>query len=150
MGVNRGSTKLNLTPKEKYALGTYILAHCTIPPGEEFAKWDKESGGSDILVVERLKASIPKLTVFHVRNLRHSFDLKLEPARLKFVNPKRAEKLGEYEALRDKVEALAAHVHSCDARLKDQAERIRVLESEDRGFDLRLQSLEDKYTSPKK
>ena len=146
----KGSTKLNLTPKEKQALGTYILAHCSIPPGSEFAKWDEESGGSDISVAEKLKASIPKLTVFHVRYLRQSFDLKFEPTRLKFVNLKREEKLTDYQALRDKIEALAAHVHASDNLIKDQAERIRVLESEDRGLDLRMRALEDKYTAPKR
>ena len=136
MGSIRGSTKLNLTPKEKQALGTYILTHCAIPPGKEFAEWDDESGGSDVSVAEKLKASIPKLTVYHVRYLRQQFDLKFEPARLKYVNLKREEKLTDYQQLRDKIEALAAHVHTCDVRLKDYNER--------------LQALEDRYTSPKR
>lgn len=128
--------KLNLTPKEKFIVGNYIVAHCRIPEGQEFAKWDEESGGTDITAAERLRPQIPKITVFHVRGLRQAFDLPLEPARLFFVRQREERKLTELDQLRDKVEALTVHVKECDVRLKDYNERLRALE--------------DKYTAPKR
>ena len=135
-------SKINLTPKEKVILGNYIIAHCKIPDGAQYAKWDEESG-SDITVSEKLRAQIPRLNFGHVRNMRQAFDLPLEPARLVWVKPhNHAEKLSELEALRDKLEAMAAHVKECDVRLKEHIQLIRDHET-------RLQAVEDKYTSPK-
>lgn len=127
--------KINLTPKEKHVLGDYIIKHCAIPEGQQFAKWDQESGGTDIAVAEKLKSAIPKLTVFHVRGLRQAFDLPLEPARLFYVKNRADTAMTELDKLRDEVFALKAHVKECDVRLKDHNER--------------LQALEDKYTAPK-
>ena len=129
-------TKLNLSPREKYILSDYILKHCAMVEGKEYARWDEESGGTDLTVVERLKSQIPKLTVFHVRYLRQKFDLSMEPARFLFQRKKREEELTALEELRDKVEALTAHIKTCDVRLRD--------------YDARLQILEDKYTAPKR
>ena len=128
--------KLNLTPKEKHIVGDYILKHCTMTEGREYAKWDEESGGTDVQAAERLKPQISKITVFHVRYLRQKFDLPLEPARLLFQRQRRDEKLTGIDELRDKVEALTAHVKTCDVRLRE--------------YDVRLQALEDKYTAPKR
>lgn len=127
--------KANLTPKEKHILGTYIMKHCAIPEGQQFARWDQESGGTDIAVAEKLKPMIPKITVFHVRFLRQSFDLPLEPARLFYVKNRADTAMTELDKLRDEVVALKAHVKECDVRLKDYNERLTILE--------------DKYTDPK-
>lgn len=132
--MSRGGTKLNLTPKEKHILGTYIVKHCAIPEGKQYAVWDDESGGTDITVADKLKPLIPKITVYHVRYLRQAFDLALEPARLFFQHQTRT-KISEVERLRDEVEALKVHVKECDVRLKDYNERLTILE--------------DKYTDPK-
>lgn len=129
-------TKFSLTPKEKHVLGNYIVAHCSIPEGQRYARWDVESGGSDLTVVDRLRPLIPKLTVFHVRYLRQKFDLPIEPQRYLFVKPRESGKLTELQELRDKVEALVMHVKECDVRLRDYNER--------------LTALEDKYTAPKR
>ena len=127
--------KSTLTPKEKYLIGNYILAHCSIPDGSQYAKWDAESGGGDITATERLRAHIPNLTVCHVRYLRQKFDLPLEPPRLVFVRPPKNDKPTDLELMHDKIEALTAHIKSCDIRLKDQETRITALE--------------DRYTNPK-
>lgn len=128
-------TKATLTPKEKHLLGNYILAHCTIPDGERYAKWDTESGGNDQAVVDKLRLQIPHLTVSHVRYMRQKFDLAIEPPRLIFQRPRENYSMTELDELRDKIEALIAHVKTYDVRIKD--------------FEQRIHALEDKYTAPK-
>lgn len=132
-----GQTKLNLSPKEKYIVGDYIIKHCVMLNGQQYAHWDDESGGTDVSAAERLRPTIPKITVFHIRYLRQSFDLPLESAKVFYEAKKRQdEKLSEMAQLRDKVEALMAHVRECDVRLRDYGGRISALE--------------EKYTAPKR
>lgn len=135
MGI-AGQPKLNLTPKEKHTVGDYILKHCTMAAGQSYAKWDEESGGTDVSAAEKLRPLIPKITVYHVRYLRQHFDLPLEPARLVFQRFQQDKKLTELEQLRDRLEALIEHVKACDVRIKDHESR--------------LQNVEDKYTAPKR
>ena len=111
--------KFNLTPKEKHILGSYILKHCALVEGKDFARWDEE-GGSDLMAADKLKPQIPKVTVFHVRYLRQKFDLPIK---------KHEEHITVLEALSDKVEALTVRL---------------------REYETRLQTLEDKYTAPKR
>lgn len=151
-----GNKKATLTPKEKHIIGEYILKHCSIPEGSTYARWDEESGGSDITVAEKLKPQVPKITVYHIRYLRQAFDLQLEPPKIRFIPPHKEYEMTDLDHLRDKLEAMAAHMKECDARFKAFDVRIKTLEvafgahaTAIKDIEARLSVMEDKYTNPK-
>ena len=124
--------KAILTPKEKHLLGNYIIEHCHTIENSQWAQWDDND--TDLTVANKLRAQIPRINNTHIRNMRIAFGLPFEPPRLVFIPPRKDYKLTDLDRLRDKVEALEAHVKSCDVRLRD--------------YEARIAALEEKYTAP--